>query len=46
VLALLEERGLPPNAAEFQMLRGMADELKHALVGRGSACGSTCRSGR
>lgn len=34
-LAVLKKRGLPDNAIEFQMLRGMADELKGALVERG-----------
>jgi len=33
-LALLEHHDLPPDAAEFQMLYGMADELKAALVER------------
>src|SRR5205814_60036 len=34
-LAVLKRRELPDNAIEFQMLRGMADELKAALVDRG-----------
>ncbi|MDQ7014521.1 MAG: proline dehydrogenase family protein [Planctomycetota bacterium] len=29
-IAALEERGLPRNALELQMLHGMADQLKHA----------------
>ncbi|MCA9278561.1 MAG: bifunctional proline dehydrogenase/L-glutamate gamma-semialdehyde dehydrogenase [Phycisphaeraceae bacterium] len=29
-LAMLEQRGLPKNAIEIQMLHGMADQLKHA----------------
>src|SRR5439155_4365962 len=33
-LAAARVRGLPDNALEFQMLRGMADELKAALVER------------
>jgi RHH-type proline utilization regulon transcriptional repressor/proline dehydrogenase/delta 1-pyrroline-5-carboxylate dehydrogenase len=35
VLALVEARGLPPSAVEVQMLYGMADTLKTALVTRG-----------
>ncbi len=34
-LAYAEDRGLPPNALEFQMLFGMADPFKAALVKRG-----------
>jgi RHH-type proline utilization regulon transcriptional repressor/proline dehydrogenase/delta 1-pyrroline-5-carboxylate dehydrogenase len=34
-LAAIKKRDLPDNAIEFQMLRGMADELKGALVERG-----------
>ena len=34
-LALAEDRGLPPRAVEFQMLYGMADPIKAALVRRG-----------
>jgi RHH-type proline utilization regulon transcriptional repressor/proline dehydrogenase/delta 1-pyrroline-5-carboxylate dehydrogenase len=34
-MAAAESAGLPPNAIEVQMLRGMADELKSALVERG-----------
>jgi len=34
-LALLEDRGLPPNAIELQMLHGMAEELKCMAVKRG-----------
>ncbi len=34
-LALLEDRGLPPNALELQMLHGMADQLKAMAVKRG-----------
>jgi RHH-type proline utilization regulon transcriptional repressor/proline dehydrogenase/delta 1-pyrroline-5-carboxylate dehydrogenase len=34
-LALAERQGLPPERYEFQMLYGMADELKQALVARG-----------
>ncbi len=34
-LALLERRDLPARAVEFQMLYGMADQLKAALVDRG-----------
>ncbi|MCH2136208.1 MAG: proline dehydrogenase family protein [Phycisphaerales bacterium] len=34
-LALLEDRGLPPEALELQMLHGMADELKSMAVARG-----------
>ncbi len=30
VLAMLEQKSLPPDAVELQMLYGMADELKHA----------------
>jgi RHH-type proline utilization regulon transcriptional repressor/proline dehydrogenase/delta 1-pyrroline-5-carboxylate dehydrogenase len=33
-LAALKLRGLPENTIEFQMLRGMADELKAGLVER------------
>ncbi|HVX86002.1 MAG TPA: proline dehydrogenase family protein [Phycisphaerae bacterium] len=33
-LALLEAHNLPPNAIEFQALRGMADDLKLALAAR------------
>jgi RHH-type proline utilization regulon transcriptional repressor/proline dehydrogenase/delta 1-pyrroline-5-carboxylate dehydrogenase len=33
-LAFARQQGLPDNALEFQMLRGMADELKAALVER------------
>lgn len=35
VLALVEARGLPQSAVEVQMLYGMADPLKAALVARG-----------
>ena len=35
VLGLCEQAGLPPSAVEFQMLRGMADELKAATTRRG-----------
>ncbi len=35
VLAMAEQRGLPPGAIEFQMLYGMADPLKATLVERG-----------
>ena len=34
-LALLEQETLPRSALEFQVLRGMADELTQALVARG-----------
>ena len=34
-LALLEKRGLPTAALELQMLRGMADELKSAVLAEG-----------
>ena len=34
-LALLENRGLPPAAVEFQKLYGMADPLREAMVERG-----------
>lgn len=34
-LALLEAYGLPPEAVELQMLRGMAEPLKAAVVERG-----------
>jgi len=34
-LALLEDRGLPPEALELQMLHGMADQLKAMTVARG-----------
>jgi RHH-type proline utilization regulon transcriptional repressor/proline dehydrogenase/delta 1-pyrroline-5-carboxylate dehydrogenase len=34
-MALAESRGLSPQHYEFQMLYGMADELKQALVGMG-----------
>jgi RHH-type proline utilization regulon transcriptional repressor/proline dehydrogenase/delta 1-pyrroline-5-carboxylate dehydrogenase len=34
-LALVKHRGLPDNAVELQMLRGMADELKAAVIERG-----------
>jgi RHH-type proline utilization regulon transcriptional repressor/proline dehydrogenase/delta 1-pyrroline-5-carboxylate dehydrogenase len=34
-LALAERQGLAPERYEFQMLYGMADELKQALVARG-----------
>ena len=34
-LALAEARGIPPRAYEFQMLYGMADPIKAALVERG-----------
>ena len=34
-LALGEERGLPPRCIEFQLLYGMADPIKDALVGMG-----------
>jgi RHH-type proline utilization regulon transcriptional repressor/proline dehydrogenase/delta 1-pyrroline-5-carboxylate dehydrogenase len=34
-LAAVKKRELPDSAIEFQMLRGMADELKGALVERG-----------
>jgi RHH-type proline utilization regulon transcriptional repressor/proline dehydrogenase/delta 1-pyrroline-5-carboxylate dehydrogenase len=34
-LALAEQHDLPPAALEFQMLHGMADELKAALIDRG-----------
>lgn len=34
-LALAEQAGLPPAALEIQMLYGMADALKGAIVGRG-----------
>ncbi len=33
-LAMCERNGLPPAAVEFQMLRGMADELKAAMTQR------------
>jgi RHH-type proline utilization regulon transcriptional repressor/proline dehydrogenase/delta 1-pyrroline-5-carboxylate dehydrogenase len=33
-LALLQHHDLPPNAVEFQALRGMADDLKLALAAR------------
>lgn len=35
VLALLEKRGLPESAVELQMLFGMAEELKAAVLNRG-----------
>ncbi|MFI5380917.1 MAG: proline dehydrogenase family protein [Tepidisphaerales bacterium] len=35
VLGLCEQSGLPPAVVEFQMLRGMADELKTAITTRG-----------
>jgi RHH-type proline utilization regulon transcriptional repressor/proline dehydrogenase/delta 1-pyrroline-5-carboxylate dehydrogenase len=31
-LAMMEERGLPREAVELQMLHGMADQLKHAAA--------------
>lgn len=34
-LALIEQHDLPARAVEFQMLYGMADQLKQALVHRG-----------
>lgn len=34
-IALCQQQSLPPNAVEFQMLRGMADEMKHTLAARG-----------
>ena len=34
-MAVREELGLPKSAVEFQLLYGMADEIKAALVGRG-----------
>ena len=34
-LALMEQHGLPKNAVEFQMLHGMADQLKAAAVDMG-----------
>ena len=34
-LALVEERGLPESALEVQMLFGMADQLKGAILDRG-----------
>ncbi len=34
-MAMVEERGLPLNALELQMLRGMADQIKFAAVERG-----------
>jgi RHH-type transcriptional regulator, proline utilization regulon repressor / proline dehydrogenase / delta 1-pyrroline-5-carboxylate dehydrogenase len=34
-LALEEKHGLPPGTVEFQMLYGMADEIKAALAGMG-----------
>ena len=34
-LALVEQRGLPPSAIEFQKLYGMADPLRQALVEEG-----------
>ena len=34
-LALLEDRGLPESALEVQMLYGMADQLKGAILDRG-----------
>jgi RHH-type proline utilization regulon transcriptional repressor/proline dehydrogenase/delta 1-pyrroline-5-carboxylate dehydrogenase len=34
-MAMVEERGLPTNAFELQMLRGMADQFKFASVDRG-----------
>ena len=34
-LALLEKKGLPPSAVEFQKLYGMADPLREALVEQG-----------
>ncbi len=33
-LARVEQLGLPPDALEFQALRGMADDLKHTLADR------------
>ncbi len=30
-IVLAEERGLPPDSIEFQMLYGMGDQLKHAV---------------
>ena len=33
-MALLEQRGLPPEALELQMLHGMADQLKAVMVER------------
>jgi len=35
VIAGAEERGLPSGAVEFQMLYGMGDQLKHAVLARG-----------
>ncbi len=34
-IALLEQRGLPANALELQMLHGMADQLKGVMIERG-----------
>ena len=34
-LALVERTGLPPSAVELQMLYGMGDRLKGAVLGRG-----------
>jgi hypothetical protein len=34
-MACAEEAGLPKEAIEFQTLRGMAEELKEAVAGRG-----------
>jgi RHH-type proline utilization regulon transcriptional repressor/proline dehydrogenase/delta 1-pyrroline-5-carboxylate dehydrogenase len=34
-LAMVEQRGLPINAVELQMLRGMADQFKFAAIDRG-----------
>ena len=34
-MAMVEQRGLPVNAVELQMLRGMADQFKFAAVDRG-----------
>ena len=35
VIAGAEARGLPPGAVEFQMLYGMGDQLKHAILAQG-----------
>ncbi|MHB0935370.1 MAG: L-glutamate gamma-semialdehyde dehydrogenase [Armatimonadota bacterium] len=35
VIAGAEARGLPPGAVEFQMLYGMGDQLKHAVLAQG-----------
>lgn len=44
-IALREELGLPRDAVEFQLLHGMADPLKRALVDRGERVRVYCPVG-